>query len=154
MNRLVPILAALALAGSSGCGLRSTAPRASVEEPWVRLPAVPGRPAAGYFRVEVNSSRETLLSVTSPQAERIEFHHTVSTGGRTRMERLEQASTERARPIRFEPGGTHLMLFGLDPNLRAGDTIELNFRFLLAPPATASARVVAAGDPGPEHDGH
>ena len=153
MKRLVSILAALALSLSGGCGLKSTAPKAEVKDAWVRLPAVPGRPGGGYFRIEINGTRETLLAVTSPSAERIEIHQTVSEGGRTRMERLEQFSTQRGAPLVAEPGGTHLMLFGIDPALRPGGTIELDFRFLLAPPATAQARLVAAGEPGPQHGG-
>ena len=149
---LVIILAVAAVAYA--CGWRSTAPRATVEDAWVRLPAVAGRPAAGYFTVEINGTRETLLSVSSPSAERIELHFSRMEGGRMKMERLEESSTRLGRPIRFEPGGAHLMLFGLDPALRPGDALELNFRFLLAPPATAQARLVAAGDAAPDHAEH
>jgi len=148
-----PLLAAAALA--AGCGLRSTAPTAQVEEAWVRLPAVPGRPAAGYFRIEIGGgTRETLVAVESPSARRIDMHMTATENGRTTMRALDEASTRLGRPILFEPGGRHLMLHGLDPALRPGDTIELNFRFLLAPPATARARLVAAGDEAPHGAGH
>ncbi len=144
----------LAAAALVGCGLKSTAPEADVTEAWIRLPAIPGRPASGYFRIEINGTRETLLSVSSPSARRIEMHMSVAENGRTGMRAVEEISTARARPILFEPGGNHLMLFGLDPSLRPGDTIELTFHFLLAPPVTARARAVGPGEGVPAHGGH
>jgi len=137
-----------------GCGVESTAPRATVEEAWVRMAAVPGGPAAGYFEVDINGTRETLRSVTSPSAGRIEMHLTATEGGVTRMRPIDEWSTTRGQPIHFESGGPHLMIFDLDPALRPGDTIQLDFRFLLAPPASVRARIVAAGETGPGHGAH
>jgi copper(I)-binding protein len=152
MSKTLPILATLLLV--SACGLKTTAPRASVNDAWVRMAAVPGGPAAGYFEVDINGTRETLRSVTSPSAGRIEMHFTATEGGVTRMRPIDEWSTTRGQPIRFEPGGPHLMIFDLDPALRPGDTIQLDFQFLLAPPASVRARIAAAGEPGPGHDAH
>ena len=143
------ILALAAALLAAGCGLRSTVPTAEVSDAWVRLSPLAGRPAAGYFRIEINGTRETLLEVTSPSADRIELHMSEMEDGRTSMRPIEQASTERGRPIVFEPGGQHMMIHGLEPSLGPGDAIELNFRFLLAAPATALATIVAAGDEAP-----
>ena len=151
MSKSLPILAMLLLA--SACNLKSTAPSATVKDAWVRIAAVPGGPAAGYFEVEINGARETVRSVTSPSG-RIEMHFSATEGGVTRMQPIEEWSTTQGRPIRFEPGGPHLMIFDLDPALRPGDTIQLDFRFLLAPPASVRARIVAAGETGPGHAAH
>jgi len=134
-------------------GWQSLEPRAEVDRAWVRLPAVPGRPAAGYLTIRANGS-ETLLAVASPSAERIEIHNSLTENGRTRMVRLNAVETIGSRPLVLSPGQTHLMLFGLNEDLRPGQEIALTFRFRDAPPATTRARLVAAGEAEPENVGY
>lgn len=142
MNRLVPILAAaLALAG---CG--SEPVQTTPMMPTVRLPAVPGRPAAGYFELRVSGDRGALLSVTSPQAERVEMHETMSRGSMSSMRPLARVAVRDGERILFAPGGRHLMLYGIAPNVRAGGTMTLVFHFERGEDERFAAAVFAAGD--------
>lgn len=147
MRNALPLLIVLLLAS---CGPVAVQPRAEIEQAWIRLPARPGRPAAGYFRMESNQSREIISAVSSPDAERIEMHMTETRGGITRMIRTERARADNASSLVFEPGGRHLMIFGLRPGIQAGSSVRLDFRFELAPPRSVEARVVspASGPPG------
>ena len=54
--------------------------------------------------------------------------------------------------IAFEPGGKHLMIFGLDPKLKPRDRLRLTFKFRVAPPVEVEARLVGPAD-GPPGDG-
>jgi copper(I)-binding protein len=122
----------------------------TVRDAWVRLPAVGGRPAAGYFTAEAGAMPEEITNVTSPAPGRVEMHESMSGGGMAAMKELETLAFEAGRPIAFEPGGKHLMLFDLDPTVKPGDTLAITFTFSRAKPVTVEARVIAAGDAAPE----
>lgn len=151
MKRLLAIAAALVL---PACEAEAPEPpRAEVEEAWLRLPAVPGRPAALYFRAEGTSHPIRITGITSPRAERIELHQTRTIDGVSRMARLEDDAFGPGAPLVFEPGGKHAMVFGLDPAVEPGDSVPFTLTFDPAPPVTVEAEARAAGD-APEHGGH
>jgi hypothetical protein len=150
MRTTVPILAALLLA--TGC---NSAPSTEVEvtNPVIRLPAVPGRPGAGYFMLAAPQDRVALTGVSTPAARRVEMHETMSEGTMASMRPVRRI--EVGREIAFAPGGRHLMLFDMSPELKAGETTDLVFQFEQGAPVTVNARVIGAGDTlGGEHDGH
>lgn len=144
-----PLALALLLAA---CGGEAADPAASIEGAWVRLPAAPGAPGGGYFTATLGRG-DAITAVSSPSAERIEMHDVVEENGVTRMVAMPRVEQEGREPIRFAPGGKHLMIFGLDPALRPQATIELNFTFAEAPPLTVRAQVTAPGSSAPGH-GH
>ena len=140
MKRLVPILAMLAVVGCDAESIQQTP-----MTPTVRLAAVPGRPAAGYFELMPDASRGALLSVTSPQAERVEMHETMSSGTMSSMRPIQRVDVRDDERIIFSPGGRHLMLFGLDPRVRPGGQITLILNFEHGDSVRLGARVVSAG---------
>lgn len=123
-----------------------------IENAWIRLPAAPGRPGAGYFDIEAASGGVTLASVSGP-FERAEFHETRSRDGMSSMAPIAAIRLGSGEDMEFEPGGRHLMLFGLDPGLRPGDRVSLHFfqDTQQKNPAAApvEALVVGPGDPNP-----
>jgi len=147
MRTTVPFMAALlALAG---CGDAEPAP-APTPAATVRLPAVPGRPAAGYFELRISGDRGALLSVTSPQAGRVELHETMTEGNMTSMRPLDRIAVREGEILSFRPGGRHLMLFELQRDLAAGGRIDLVLHFERGAPETLAAELVpTGGDVGP-----
>lgn len=140
-TRWAALMAAVALAGcQKGPG---------VEDAWVRLPAVPGRPAAGYAIVHGGSGGNAVLTgVTSPAVQRAELHESMAShDGMMAMRPLDRVRVKGT--VGFAPGGKHLMLFGLSPDLRAGGTVPLTFGFGDGTKVTVEARLVGAGDPAP-----
>ncbi len=148
MKRLVPILAAAALL--SFCGAPASQPQ--ITDARIRLPAAPGVPGAGYFRLEGFSSMEVLKGASSPAAERIEMHLSSEENGISRMIRLDGVSLPRNGEFEFRPGAHHLMVFGLSPDLRPGDMIPLTLTFEMAQPVTVQASLEAPG--GAAHAPH
>ena len=116
----------------------------------VRLAAAPGRPAAGYLTLQIEGDRGALVSVTSPQAGRIEMHETISEGGMSAMRAIERIPVRDGETLAFTSGERHLMLFDVDPAVRAGGRIELVLNFERGNPVTLAAEVAAPG----EHVGH
>lgn len=142
MKPLVPIVAALLALGACG---GAEPPPAAPAAPTVHLPAVPGRPAAGYFALRIDGNRGALIAVTSPQAGRIEMHETMASGTMTAMRPTQRIPVRDGELLVFAPGGRHLMLFDLTPGVRAGGRINLILHFERGDPVTLSATMVPAG---------
>lgn len=121
----------------------------TVDDAWVRLPAVPGRPGAGYFDLTGGATPRRLIAVESQRVKRVELHQSAMAGGRMTMRRLDGVDLAPGVTVSFKPEGNHLMMFGIDPALRPGDRLRLSFRYEKGQPTTHDARVVAAGDEGP-----
>jgi copper(I)-binding protein len=160
MRRLVPILAAALALASCGSGSEPTAnsehvpmvrrpvappPPAETRTAVVRMPAVPGRPAAGYFELRIRGDRGALVSVDSPHAGRIELHETMSSGNMSSMRPLERIPVRDGEMLSFRRGGRHLMLFDLDRNLAPGDQVILLLEFERGTPVGISATLMPTG---------
>src|SRR5438309_11279869 len=74
-----PLLVAAALLPLGGCHEAPADGGVSVEHVWVRLPALPGGAAAGYFTATAPAD-DTLLGISAPGA-RIELHETMAMAG-------------------------------------------------------------------------
>ena len=147
MKRLVPIIAALT--ALSACGGSGPAPPPGPAAT-VRLPAVPGRPASGYFQLRIRGDRGALVSVTSPQAGRIEMHETMNMANMSAMRALGPVPVREGETLSFTPGGRHLMVYDVRPDLAAGQRIDLVLHFERGDPVTLAATLVpAGGDAGP-----
>jgi len=129
----------------SGCDRTIPDPRVEVEQATVILPVVPGRPGSAYFTLRTNNDPTKLVSVTIPDVARIALHRSVTEGGIARMAPLDGVTFDDEGRLRFAPGGSHAMLFGISPKVKAGDAIRLIFTFDPAPAVTAEAEVRAFG---------
>ena len=141
-------LAPLALIALAGCHKEA---KLSADQAWVRLPAVAGRPGAGYLTIHGGPEPERLLAVESAAAGSTELHESMKMGpgGMTGMQRLDGLDVPANGTVTFAPNGKHLMMFGLSATLKAGGTIPLSVRFEKARPLTIEAKVVGAGDAAP-----
>jgi copper(I)-binding protein len=155
MRTSVPILATLL--ALSACGetahhdhaaannTAATNSASATAGPVVRLAAVPGRPAAGYFDYRVAGDRGALISVSSPQAGRVEMHETMNMDGMSEMRPLDRIAVRDGETLHFAPGGRHLMLFDISRDVAAGGRIGLILHFERGEPVTLSATLVPTG---------
>ena len=90
------------------------APPLTVSDAKVRA-LLPGRDAtAGYFQLNNNSNAPiTLIGASSNLARAIEMHETVSHGDSVGMRRVKKVIVDAGQRVAFEPGGKHLMIFGV-----------------------------------------
>ena len=111
----------------ASCGAEPQ-PSIDVEEAWARA-AAPGRSAsAAYFTIANSGGEDRLLSVSSP-AGQASLHLTSMDGGVMRMRPLEALDVAAGATVRLEPGGTHVMLTGLEQPLGAGSALPLDLKF-------------------------
>ena len=118
-----------------------------VQDAWVRLPAVSGRPAGGYFLIHGTAKADALTGVTSPKAERIELHSMTNEGGVMKMRAEPSFALPAKGELKFAPGGSHLMIFGLSPDVKPGTAIPLTFSFQSGAKVTLNAEARAANAP-------
>ncbi len=138
MKRLVPIMAMLLL---SGCNAEP-GENAAAAAPTLRLPAVAGRPGAGYFDIAVSADQGALIAVTSPQAGRVEMHETMQRGTMSSMRPVARLAPDGGRIV-FRAGGRHLMLYEVGPRLAPGGTAQFALRFENGQTRTIEATIVA-----------
>jgi copper(I)-binding protein len=141
----VPLATILALCLVLASCASQSGPQVTVDEARITLPAVKGRPGAGYFTAEAAALPEAIVAVTAPPPTRIEMHESMSSGNMASMQAIPSAAFASGAPLVFEPGGKHLMLFDIDPAVKPGDTLPLTFRFANAPPVTVQAEVLGPG---------
>jgi copper(I)-binding protein len=115
-----------------------------VFEARIREP-VPGQDrTAGYFSVRNGSeTARTLVSADSDDVRAIEFHTTIRTGDTMRMQRLSEVEIPPGETIHFQPGGRHLMLFGVRS---INDPTEIRLRFADGREMTVEFRRIGIGE--------
>ncbi len=132
----------------AGCSAAADAPAAS--DAWVRLAAVPGRPAAAYFTLHGGKADTMLVAVEAAGVPRVELHESrMAAGDMMTMDATPSVPLPAGAAVSFAPGGRHAMLFGVPARVTPGATMALTFRFADGSAAAAEARVVGAGDAGP-----
>lgn len=156
LSYLAP-LAALALAGCNQGPAQG--PTASADENPVAgqlsvtggklvLPAVAGNPGAAYFTVTNGTGQPASLAATSVEgASKAEMHET--SGGS--MQPLTALTLGPGAAVTFEPGGKHVMVFGVPQSLQAGGTAKLTLTFAGGKTASGPLQVAAAGGGGDMH---
>ncbi len=135
---VVALAAAVTLAGCEQAQL-------GVEDAWVRLPAVSSRPGAAYFTVKGGGDATSLLGVSSPAAVRTELHEMKHEGGMMTMAPIKDVVIPAGGTVKFEPGGKHVMLFDLSPQVRAGGKIPLRLAFANGKTIEVEAELRAPG---------
>lgn len=164
----LPALPLFALPLLAACGTAAEAPaEPQVQKAWVRLPAVPGRPAAGYLTLVGGTRDATLVAVTTPAAARTELHETMKMdapgapdhaghegmagmSGATTMHPVKALPLPAGQTVKLAPGGLHLMLFDVDAKVAPGASVPLRVEFADGHTLETQAKAVAAGDAGVE----
>ncbi|UZK65977.1 copper chaperone PCu(A)C [Sphingomonas sp. M1-B02] len=144
--RAIPGIVALALL----VGACQQPAELKVEDAWVRLPAVAGRPGAAYFTIQGGDTPDTLLAVATRAALRVELHETSDQNGLKAMRPIRDVAIPAAGTVAFAPGGKHVMLFDLGPNVKAGERIPLALSFAGGKRLEVQAMVVGAGEMPPK----
>jgi copper(I)-binding protein len=142
--RALGIVALISAATLSACATKPTEP--TVTGAVVRMAANPKAPSVGYFTLKGGPSDDRLLTVTSPVVIRIEMHESMTGGGMASMKPLDGGVAVPANTdVKFEPGGKHIMLFNINPGMKVGETMRLDFVFASGLQLSAYAPLRAAG---------
>ncbi len=112
----------------------------------VRLAAVTGQPAAGYFTLKGSKGDDRLLRIDSAVVNKIELHEVGMTGGMMTMRQLADVAVPANATVEFAPAGNHAMLFGVDSRITPGTAIPMLFTFKSGAKVEVEAKTIAAGD--------
>jgi copper(I)-binding protein len=113
------LIAGFAMAGSM-----------KLESAWARTSPPGAQVAAVYLRIDNTGGKsDRLLTIRSDVAASAEVHRTTVVEGVARMRPVSTLHVGANETVAFEPGGLHIMLFGLKQPLIAGQTFELKMQF-------------------------
>jgi copper(I)-binding protein len=101
------LVAVAVLLGLAACG---SGRDVTIEHARFRPPLGATGIGAAYFTIRSDKG-DRVVSVSSPQAQSIEIHATVTEGNSTSMKRLASVDLPAGKTVAFEPGGVHLMVF-------------------------------------------
>lgn len=103
-------------------------PGIAITDAYVREP-VPGTDkTVGYFNLSNRTDEQVVfVGARSDAVRAIEIHTTrADDDGMMRMRRLGEVPVEPGHAVSFEPGGMHLMLFGVG---EPGDSLQVSLLF-------------------------
>lgn len=138
-SRLQALAAAIAFVslGAAGCGQESTPASQSagngieVANARMVLNAVSGNPAAIYFSLTNNTERAiTVRGASVADAESAMLHNYQEWDGKMVMGEMAPLALQPGATSTFEPGGQHVMVMGVSPQLRAGGTTQVTLNLL------------------------
>ena len=114
-----------------------------IRDAWIREVPAGSERAALYFEViNGGSGEDRVVSVDTTLSERTEIHSTnIDSKGLATMEKLEEVVVPSGESVVFAPGGTHVMLIGLNKKIKAGEEYQIKVNFKNSGNKTATARV-------------
>ncbi len=114
----------------------------SVIDAYVRAPVADRDVTAAFMTIENNSETDNaLVAASSPAAKKVELHQHTHSDGMMRMRQVERIETPAQASAALEPGGYHMMLIGIQPELREQETIEFSLEFANGEMLTVNAEV-------------
>ncbi|WP_086930955.1 copper chaperone PCu(A)C [Agarilytica rhodophyticola] len=119
----------LAVVFFSSCAKKEQ-PQMVIENVFIKALAPGQTTAAAYMKFKNNTSKaQSLTYIHSPIAEHIEVHRNFYEQGMMQMRPVKRFSIPPKGSHVLEPGGFHLMVFGLYDTLEVGDTFDMTFEF-------------------------
>jgi copper(I)-binding protein len=133
----------------------------SVTNSWARPTIGKSRNTAAYMTIANQGKTDDVLQgARSPKAKSVELHQTTMTqDGVMQMREVESGlPIEAGASLALAPGGTHLMVLGLEDALNAGEKLMLTLEFAKAGRVEVGVPVSATppqgGEPTAEHNHH
>ncbi|MDH0650121.1 copper chaperone PCu(A)C [Pseudomonas sp. GD03858] len=131
-------LAALALLGLSLPAFAQT----TVSDAWVRA-SVAHQQSTGAFMTLTASGDSKLVSVASPVAKDVQVHEMVMNGDVMKMGPVDAIALPAGKPVVLDPNGYHVMLMGLNQQVKEGEKVPLTLTIVDAKGAKETVQVQA-----------
>ena len=108
----------------------STAAEVEISNAWLKE-SIPGTEnGAGYFTISnVGTDVTTIVGAQTDASRAVEVHQHVLRDGMMRMRRVPELQLEPGETVVFQPGGYHLMLFGVKNAFKPGQNVEFTLLF-------------------------
>ena len=101
-----------------------------ISHAWLKE-TIPGTDnGAGYFTISnLGSTPITIVDAATDASRAIEVHQHVMRDGMMRMRRVPELIIGADETVVFQPGGYHLMLFGVKKAFKPGEQVEFELKF-------------------------
>lgn len=128
--------------------LLSTPALAEVRVEDARLVAAfPNAKAAALYLTIESDTPDVLIGVHTDEAMAM-LHETLDDNGIMRMERVDQVAVQAGEPVEMSPGGLHVMVMGLTPQMLEAEA--MSFKLILQDageiPLEAEIQIGVQGD--------
>ncbi|NUB27655.1 copper chaperone PCu(A)C [Azospirillum brasilense] len=155
MKKHALVLAALvALTAGTALAHGFKAGPVDIEHPWARATAPSAPNGSAYMVLSTHGpDSDRLLSASTPVADKAELHTHLMDNGVMKMRQVDAIEVSPGSPTALQPGGLHVMLFGLKQPLAPGKAFPLTLTFEKAGPVTVQVDVQSAGSAAPSHGG-
>jgi hypothetical protein len=132
--------------GSADRPVAETADAADItcNQVWAR-PTAGATTGAVYFTLTNHGEPDELIGASTPIAASAGVHQTFSDNGVVKMRPVPNFALAPDKPVKFTPGGYHVMLMGLKSPLKVGDSFPLTLSFSHAQAITVTVQVAASG---------
>ncbi|WP_194788489.1 copper chaperone PCu(A)C [Pseudomonas sp. UFMG81] len=120
MQPIKRTLAAVALLGLALPAFAQTV----VSDAWVRA-SVPHQQSTGAFMTLTASSDSKLVGVASPVAKTVQVHEMTMNGDVMGMREVKAVELPAGKPVKLDPNGLHVMLMGLNQQVKEGEQVPL-----------------------------
>lgn len=100
----------------------------AVADAWARA-AVGGNSAAYMTLRNTGPAADRLIRAESDVAAAVELHQTTMAGDMMKMAPVDGITLPAGGRVELKPGGLHVMLIGLQRELKAGETLKLKLYF-------------------------
>jgi periplasmic copper chaperone A len=129
-NKPVDNLRTAALPESSSAHAEIDQTDVVIRDGWVQETPASQTITAAYMVIENRSDADlTLKAASSPAARVIELHKMELTDGLMKMRRVDSIDIPAGGMVELKPGGYHLMVIGLNHQLREGELVSLTLQF-------------------------
>lgn len=128
-----------------------------LDNAWVRaLPPFQPNTAAYLTLLNRGEVAVSIVGASSDLADRVELHTTRKIDGLMRMEQLQGLALAPGEQVELAPGGTHLMLLGLEYMPAPGDEVRLCLQLASGNEVCTEAQVRKSADEpdGQNHQHH
>lgn len=122
MKNRIALLAASCMLAS----LSALAADVEVKDAWARA-TVPGQKASGAFMTLTSAKGATLVGGSSPLAKSVEIHEMKHEGDVMKMRAVSKVDLPAGKSVDLT-GSYHIMLMGLNKELKAGDSVPLKLK--------------------------
>lgn len=111
------------------------------------LPPVAGNPAAIYFDIANDGKRNVAVrSASVKDAKSAVMHDMMEYNFKQTMGEMPPLMLRPGDKVSFKPGGKHVMVYDLSPDIKAGGSTEMTLTIAGGDSITTSVPVKAAGD--------
>jgi copper(I)-binding protein len=144
-------IAALAFAAAFGTSAQAQEFKLNglhINHPYARATVV-NQPSGGAYLTIENKGKtaDRLIAVSSPVARKVEIHTMSMEGNVMKMREVDGIELKPSAKVEMKPGdGYHLMLTGLQQQLKAGDKFPLTLTFEKAGKTEVSVTVQGKKD--------